>query len=385
MKRRSIAYIAAVVGLVAVAWVPAGATNESQAAVLGLLYRPGAREVALGGAGVAGAKGPAASYYNPALLAWQTGPDGRSFPRLVGSTYYKILQNFGLNDMYYMYFPAAFSISDWGQFSLDVTYLSLGEQTRTDEFGRVLGTFYTFTAAVGLSYASKISDNTSAGLTAKWFYDRLADAGQGAEKGKPVGTGFAFDAGMAYRPAPRLMFGAALRNYGPNVQYIDANQASPTPINFNIGTSIKVIDTEYNDITFVGDLYKPLVQDFHRAWYLAPIRGWFDENVYKVDEIDNGQGGTTRIEHKSYLREETRQMDIHTGIEYTYADYVALRTGFYRDWDGQRRWLTFGAGFRLPISSAALTVDFGYVKALDSGGMQDPNDGQQVYSIGVTF
>jgi len=171
----------------------------------------------------------------------------------------------------------------------------------------------------------------------------------------------------------------ALRNYGPNVQYIDANQASPTPVNFNLGTSWKVIDTDYNDITFVGDLYKPLVQDYRKAWYLAPLRGWVDEDVYRIDNL----GTADEVVHRSLIREEGRQIDVHAGLEYAYSDYVAVRTGWYRDWDGERNWLTFGAGFRLGISSTSLLMDFAYVHSLSGGA--DPNDGQQVYSVGITF
>ena len=386
MIGRKTGFLAALVGLFMAAWaLPAHATNESQAAILGLLYRPGAREVALGGAGVASARGPVASYYNPALLSWQTASDGVTYPRSLGTTYYKILQNFGLNDMYYMYFPTMFSVPDWGEFSLNVTYLSLGEQTRTAEDGTILGSFNTYTLAIGMSYSAKISRKTSAGVTAKWFYDHLADAGAGYEKGSPTGTGFALDAGIIYHMTNRIVFGAALRNYGPNVQYIDANQASPTPVNFNVGGMWKVIDTRYNDVMFVADLYKPLVQDYHKAWYLAPIRGWVDEDIYKVDEIKDDQGNVEKVYHRNTIREEGRQIDVHAGVEYSYAEYVSLRTGFYRDWDGQRKWLTFGAGFRLPISSASLLVDFGYVHALNGGQAQDPNDGQQVYSVGITF
>jgi len=369
----------------AVAFLPSvSRANESQAAVLALLFRPGARELALGGAGVAGARGSSASYYNPELLSWQAIDEGQRYPRAVGTTYYKILQNFGLNDMYYMYFPTMFSVKDWGQFSVNVTYLNLGEQQRTSEGGENLGTFNTYTLAVGLSYASKIGAHTSAGITAKWFYDHLADAGTGFEKGDPTGTGFAVDAGIAYRPSDRLYFGAALRNYGPNVQYIDAKQASPTPVNFTVGTSWKAFDTQYNDVTIMADLYKPLVQDYRKSWYLSILRSWADESVYKVEEIPDGQGGVTRIEHRNTLREETRQVDVLTGVEYTYADYVAIRGGYFRDWDGQRNWMTFGGGLRLPIASTALLVDFAYVHSL-SGKGSDPNDGQQVYSIGFTF
>jgi hypothetical protein len=367
--------------LIAMLAIPASATNESQAAILGLLYRPGAREMALGGAGVASAKGSVASYYNPALLSWQTSEDGTTYRRSLGTTYYKILQNFNLNDMYYMYFPVVFNVPDWGQFAVNFTYLSLGEQERTDESGTLMGTFATYTLVVGGSYSSKISDDASAGITAKWFYDHLADFGQGQERGEPTGTGFALDAGIAYHYSPSLTFGAALRNYGPNVQYIDANQASPTPINFNIGTEWKAIDTEYNDITVVADIYKPLVQDYRKNWLLAPVRAWFDEDVYKVDPPT---GETEEKIYRSTWKEESRQVDIHAGVEYSYAEYVALRTGYYRDWDGQRNWATFGAGFRLPIATALLKIDFAYVSALTDGS-EDPNDGQQIYSVGITF
>lgn len=376
--------VAALAFIVTAALPGLSKANESQAAVLALLFRPGARELALGGAGVAGAQGSAASFYNPALLSWQNVAEGQRDPRAVGTTYYKILQNFGLNDMYYMYFPTMFSVKDWGQFSVNVTYLNLGEQQRTSEGGENLGTFNTYTLAMGLSYASKIGRNTSAGITAKWFYDHLADAGTGFEKGDPTGTGFAVDAGLAYRPSNRLSLGAALRNYGPNVQYIDAKQASPTPVNFTVGASWKAVDTEFNDVTLVADFYKPLVQDYRKSWYLSILRGWADESVYKVDEIPDGSGGVTRVEHRNTLREESRQIDLLTGVEYTYADYVAIRTGYFRDWDGQRNWLTFGGGLRLPIASTALLVDFAYVHSL-SGKGSDPNHGQQVYSVGFAF
>ena len=270
---------------------------------------------------------------------------------------------------------------DWGQFSVNVTYLSLGKQDRTNEQGDNEGTFETYTVAIGLSYSSKIASNASAGLTIKWFYDHLADAGAGSERGKPTGQGFALDAGIAYVPFPSVTLGAALRNYGPNVQYIDANQASPTPVNFNLGATWRAIDTEYNDITLSLDIYKPLVQA-SKSWYLAPILGWADEDVYKIDRIVDEENNVTEVEHRNTLREEGRQVDLRLGIEYSYTQYVSLRTGYFRDWDGERNWMTFGAGFRLPIASTAVEVDFAYVRAL---GSDDPNDGLQAYSIGVVF
>ena len=383
MKQRrtmlSAAFSILLAGLVAIP--AASSASESRAAVLGLLYTPGGRELAMGGAGTAGARGVSASYYNPSLLSWQTNRDGTAYARSVGSTYYKILQAFGLNDMYYMYFPVMFTVPDWGQFSVNVTYLSLGQQDRTGEDGTALGTFETYTVAIGLSYASKISHNASAGLTIKWFYDHLADGGTGWEQGTPTGQGFALDAGITYIPIQNLTLAAALRNYGPNVQYIDANQASPTPVNFNLGANWKFVDTEHNDLTLALDVYKPLVQS-SKSWYLAPVLGWFDDDVYRIDTVTDNEGNTTEIERKNTFREETRQIDIRAGLEYTYGQYVSLRSGYFRDWDGERNWLTFGAGFRLDIAAATIEVDFAYVRAL---GDDDPNDGLQAYTVGIVF
>lgn len=355
---------------------PAEATNESQATALALLYWPGAREVSLGGAGVASARGPVATYYNPALLPWETSNGEATYLCALSATYYRILQSFGLNDMYYMYFPTMFTVADWGQFGLSVTYLSLGEQTRTDESGNILGTFHTYTLALGLSYAAKISKRISVGVTAKWFYDHLADQGAGFEKGSPAGKGYALDAGFIYRMSERLVFGMALRNYGPNVSYTDATYASPLPINFNVGGYAKVLDTKHLGFAVVADGYKPLVQDYRKAWYLAPIRGWYDEDVYKVEEVDHDNDPYTpeeKVYYRNTLREEGRQVDLHLGAEGSLQNIPSLlgldseftmdllvRVGRYYDWDGERREWSFGLGARAGVGGLLGTMDAVY-------------------------
>jgi len=139
------------------------ATDGSRAAILGLLYRPGAREMALGGAGVASATGHAASYYNPALLAWQ---DTRMSG---GATYYEIPQNFSINDMYYFHSSGALQLGSLGALGLAVTYVSLGEQDRTREDGTST-TYTTYTTVLGATYSSKISDNASAGVNRAFLW-----------------------------------------------------------------------------------------------------------------------------------------------------------------------------------------------------------------------
>jgi len=353
-------------------------TPESEAAALALLRDPGVREIALGGAGVAGATGPAAAWYNPALPVWQTGRAS------VGATGYRVLPSYGLDDLWYAYPSASFTAGP-GRVSLSVAYLGTGDQYRTDEYGTILGTFHTYTAVASAGYAMKISDKVSVGVTAKWFRDHLVDTGQGHGAHQPTGSGFAFDAGVAYRPWRQLTLGVALRDYGPDIRYVDALQTATLPVRVSFGTDLRAVSTTHHRLTLAADAYKPLAQDSRRAWYLAPIRGWYDENLYKVDEVDDGHGGITRIERRSTLRAEARQIDAHAGAEYAYRERVMLRGGFYRDWDGGRRWFTYGAGVCLPVWKTAIAMDVSRIQSIGGESRWDPNDGRWSWSLGMSL
>jgi len=127
--------------------------------------------------------------------------------------------------------------------------------------------------------------------------------------------------------------------------------------------------------------------NYRRSWVLSPVRGWYDEDVYRVDHEANAQGILESIERKSTWREERRQIDVHVGVEVllNVLDVVHLvaRAGRYRDWDGQRNWRTTGLGVRVFGSGMSATIDIGAVKALGEG--LDPNDGQQSVSVSLTL
>jgi hypothetical protein len=332
-----------------------------------LLIQPGARELSLGGAGVAGARGPTASYYNPALLSWQSQNESTVYPYMLGSTYFSVPHESGFGDKNYTYIPAVFIIADWGQFSVSVTYLRLGEQFSLDERGRIRGRFMTYSSAFSLGYSRKVGEKMSAGITLKRYHDHLTEHAGLEARGDPSGSGLAFDIGMAYRFTTSLMVGAALRNYGPNVTYIDASQSSPMPVNFNIGAAWKLLDTQSHEITFVGDIYKPLAQDFTRSWYLAPIRGWYDEDIYRVDRVVQEDGTRTRVERRSTFRAEIRQVDTHFGSEYGWRGMAFLRMGWFRDWDESQvedgQGFRYGAGIRTTLWRVRIEADVARIES----------------------
>ena len=226
------------------------------------------------------------------------------------------------SDLYYEYLSYVQHMEGWGTVGVNVTFLSLGQNIRTDEFGQEQGTFDSFETAVGFSYGTRLNPNLSTGLSAKIIYSHLADQGAGLEKGKGSGSSFALDAGLLYKTfVKRLTLGAALTNLGPNIAYIDLNQSDPLPRNLAVGLAYRIVDTPFNRLTATVEVNKELV-------------GLDDPISTELDEaIEN------------------------MGIEYCYGTYVALRAGYIYDQAGHIKTATFGAGLQYGL----FRFDFAYI------------------------
>lgn len=347
MRRIGCTFIMA--GLLSVAWFTSSvhATNESQAAVLLLLIEPGARVGAMGESFVTISEDALATYYNPAGLAGQTG-------RQLAFMHTNWLTGLDINDLYYEFLAYSQYVKGWGNMGLSLVYFNLGKQIRMSEFGIEEGTFSSYDAVLSWGYGAKVFERTSLGITMKLIYSHLADVGAGKEKGKGVGSTFAADLGVLYEPPIQgLKIGAALRNLGPKITYIDARQADPLPLHLVLGSSYKVLDTEYNDILVVLDFYKPLVQA-KGSFLESMMSAWADEKI--KDEMD--------------------QIDLHAGIEYTYSSFLALRAGYSYDKDGELKTPTFGFGLKYNW----IQMDYAYLPAQDT-----PLQDNSRFSITLNF
>jgi hypothetical protein len=234
-----------------------------------LLLGAGARGTALGGAFAAIATDVSSLYYNPAGAALITRPG------VMLSTYTYVA------DTRY----------SWGGFALPFG-------GGTSAFGIQLGTFgfddqpvYTVgqpegTGAVysvsetfaGLTYARNFSDRFSAGLTAKFIFDKLGEA-EGNAFGVDFGTNF--HAMLANHP---IRFSFVLANLGTNLSYsgqalfsetprqpLPGEQPVPTlpqptefrtkgfglPTTFRVGLAYDLIALESNRLTLLSDFNQP--------------------------------------------------------------------------------------------------------------------------------
>ena len=319
----------------------AQATPESRAAVLFLLIEPGARAIGMGETYVAIADDATASYFNPAALAGQS-------RKKVNFTHSKWLPGLA-DDLSYEFLAYSTPVEGWGNIGVNVALLNLGEQIRTDERGNTQGTFRSYDMALSAAYGADIGDNMSAGIGLKFIRSNLADQGAGIERGKGVGNSFAADIGLLWKMTPEISFGAALRNLGPKIAYIDASQADPLPQHIVLGTAYELMDTQYHDVLLSFDLYKPLIADGSFLGNL--VKAWADE----------GMG------------DELREMDLHVGGEYKYGlsarqdeAFFALRAGYSWDSDGELKTPTFGVGLKYN----RFQVDVAYITGEDTP-MQD--------------
>ena len=226
------------------------------------------------------------------------------------------------SDLYYEYLSYVQHMEGWGTVGANLTYLSLGRNVRTDEFGGIKGEFDSFEMAFALSYGTRLSPSLSTGLSAKIIYSHLADQGAGLEKGKGSGSSFALDAGLLYQTfIKRLTLGSALTNLGPNIAYIDLNQSDPLPRNLAVGLAYRIVDTPFNRLTATFEVNKELVG------------------------LDDP------------LSTEIKEAIENMGIEYRYGTYVSLRTGYIYDQVGDIKTATFGAGLQYGL----FRFDFAYI------------------------
>ena len=119
----------------------------------------------------------------------------------------------------------------------------------------------------------------------------------------------------------RLTLAATVTNIGPDISYIDADQADPLPRKFSFGYSFKLIDSPYNKLSFVGEATKLLV--------------------------DLNDDFTTEIE----------EIIPHVGMEYWYSNLAGLRAGYVYDDKGVQKYMTLGAS----LQYSSYRFDFAYI------------------------
>lgn len=371
--------------------IPQVLTAVSEAGVIFLLIEPGSRPGGMGHAYVAHADDGFAGYWNPGALAFNR---KTQFAGMHTNWFGDIP---GIDDMYYEYLGWNQYFEDIGNIGAHVIFLTYGKQDQTDEQGTILGQFSSYELAIAASYAAQASESLGLGITFKFILSDLAPEGTGAtEIGvKGRGMSYAFDFGLKSEgvdvgqvmvapyngvivvyngiaaltginkatysafsiPIDRLNFGVNLQNVGPNITYIDDAQSDPLPMNWRMGFSYRLMDSQYNKFTINADMNKVLDKR-DDPFYKRVITSWYDRP----------------------FSEELDSTIFNVGAEYTYFNLLSLRGGYYYDKEGKMMGPSFGAGIQYTFAQRyKLSFDFAFQHA---GELTDFN---KTFSLGLEF
>jgi hypothetical protein len=327
-----------------------------------LRITPDARGGAMGDVGVALSPDANSLHFNPASMAFVKDNGAASL------TYTPWLRNLNLDDIFLLYLSGYKKLDDFQTISASVRYFSLGDIDFTDAQGGSLGTGRPREAEFAVSYARKLGDNFSAGLTGKYAFSNLATGFQVMGQDISTANAFAVDFGLNYRTKTTMggykgewSFGLALTNIGSKVSYIRDNVVKDfIPANFGLGTALTLDFDQYNSLTMALDINKLMVPT-----PIAQLMVADDGNLVDNPEYDKDNNGIPDYRERSLFSgvfgsfsdaqggfsEEFKELAFGLGIEYWYDKQFAFRTGYYYESSekGNRRFFTVGAGIKYNI------------------------------------
>lgn len=334
-----------------------------------LNFAPDSRHSAMGDVGVATSPDANSAHWNAAKLAFIDTDIGFSL------SYSPWLGRL-VPDMSVSYLTGYKRIDNVSAFGIDLRYFDMGSIQLTDENGNELGEFNPRDIAIGGTYSRQLSDQLSLGISARFIHSNLSGnmssaSGNESRPGVSVGT----DVGIYYQKEILISgkeavwsLGSNISNIGPKITYNSASDLDYLPINFRVGTALKVPMDDFNNITFALDFNKLMVptqplyeEDSAGRIVINPSTG--KPNIASGKDptrpLLSGMFGSF-VDAPGGLREELQEVMISFGVEYDYDNKFAVRTGYFYEnpRKGGRKYFTMGVGFRL---LQGLSFDFSYL------------------------
>jgi len=327
-----------------------------------LLIIPDARSGAMGDIGVATSADAFSLFHNPAKMAFSN--------RQVraGITYSPWLRNL-TDDIFTGSVSYMNRFSENAAWGADFKYFSLGQIDLTDSGGNSTGVInpneFVFTG----SYALKLSETFSMGVSLKYLRSNLAFTGTTSTL-QPINS-FGVDVSGYYQSEEenygtfngRYRFGFNVANIGPKVSYVPGEEDF-IPTNLKIGGGFDFILDDYNTISTTIEFTKLLVP--------SPQTDGSDEDVSWVSGIFSSFGDA-----EDGFSEELQEFTYAFGTEYLYNNAFALRAGYFHENEnkGNRQFFTMGAGFK----TNALNVDLSYLA--NASDVNNPLENSLRFSI----
>jgi hypothetical protein len=293
---------------------------------------PDARAAAMGEAGVAVAPDANSVSMNAAKLPFADGKFGFS------ASYSPWLKNL-VPDMNLNYLSAYVKPNSQTGLALSMRYFSLGTIQYTGQDQQELGSYKPVQLAVDAAYSRKLSNEFAIGTTIRYIVtttdgimNEAAESSQGIKTVAADVSTYYVHPLMLFGTEAKLSAGLNLSNISRAIQFKADPNKYYLPTNLRLGMAASFQLDDLNQFTFAVDLNKGL---------------------NSVQYINIGPDVRTP--------KALEEIVLSSGVEYYYRNQFAIRGGYLYENPrlGNRRYLTFGAGFKLN----RLDLDVSYLAA----------------------
>ncbi|MHB1106355.1 MAG: type IX secretion system outer membrane channel protein PorV, partial [Lutibacter sp.] len=311
-----------------------------------LLIAPDARAGGMGDVGVATSPDAYSQHWNASKFAFM---DSQF---MVGIVYTPWLREL-TNDVFLGGFSFANKIDDRSAYAASLKYFSLGKIDLTDINGLELGTENLNEFSLDGSYALKLSETYSMGVTLRYIRSDLGI--KSSDTPLEVVNTFAVDVSGYYESEEQSYSnfngvwrgGFNVSNIGPKVSYSNDGQENYIPTNLKLGGGFDFILDRSNNVSINLEFNKLLVPtpSVSQSENGGPPYEQEDVNFFNgiFKSFNDAPGG---------FSEELKEFTWGLGAEYMYDNAFALRAGFFNESDlkGARKYFTVGTGFKFKSS-----------------------------------
>ena len=331
--------------------------NPERNSVTSQTIAPDARSAGMGDVGAATDPDVNSQYWNPAKYPFCISRAG------VAVNYTPWLRQL-VNDMDLAYLAGYYRIGDYSAVSASLRYFSLGEVMLED--GASGMTINPYEMSVDVAYSLMLSEKFSIAAAVRWIYSDLT---YDYTDDTSPGSAFAADIACYYNDyimigerECQLGLGLNISNIGSKITFGGDENSEFIPANMRLGAALMVPIDEYNRFTIAADANKLLVPT-----YPLQEEGESSEDYQQRVQKDYYDISSISGIFKSFgdapggFKEELQEIRWSVGAEYVYNDKFSLRAGYHHESEnkGNRKYFTFGAGFRM----SAFSLDCGYVWA----------------------
>jgi hypothetical protein len=348
-----------------------------------LSINPDTRSGGMGDAGTALSPTCFSSFWNTAGIVFSEKDNE------VGIAFIPWLRQLNLTDMNLSYLSGFKKIGERQAFTAGLRYFSLGTITFTNDKGDKLRDDKPSEFELLGGYAFKLTDRFSIGLNGKFVYSNLTGGQIVAGAQTKAGIAGGADVSVMYHnqdlnvggKEASYNFGLTINNIANKVSYSPNGQGDFVPVNLKIGNAFTSYIDKYNAVTVSVDLQKllvptPPIYNVSRTQLIAGkennvgvvagmIQSFYDApGQLSMDGTDTLflDNGVAQVEKGSVFKEELREINIGSGIEYDYNKTFAVRGGYFHEsaTKGNRQFFTFGVGLKYQI----LQIDLSYIATI---------------------